>query len=69
MGALASTVKTTKHTLIQGDSRRIPYLEDESVHLIVTSPPYWTLKRYNEGKSQLGHIDDYELFLSQIGKV
>jgi len=35
----------------------------------VTSPPYWTLKRYNENPNQLGHVADYETFLSELGKV
>ena len=45
------------------------FLKDESVHLVVTSPPYWNLKRYNENPSQLGHINDYESFLSELEKV
>jgi len=48
-----------------GDARSLPFIPDESVHLVVTSPPYWTLKRYNENPSQLGHIDDYECFLEE----
>jgi site-specific DNA-methyltransferase (adenine-specific) len=39
------------------------------VHLVVTSPPYWNLKRYNENPDQLGHIQDYEAFLSELEKV
>lgn len=57
------------HKLVQGDARFMPYIADESVHLIVTSPPYWTLKRYNENDSQLGHVEDYEEFLSELEKV
>jgi modification methylase len=59
----------TNHKLILGDARAFPYIPDESVHLILTSPPYWTLKRYNEHDSQLGHISDYEQFLTELGKV
>lgn len=59
----------TTHRLIQGDARRIPFIKDESVHLAVTSPPYWTLKRYNENPNQLGHIADYEIFLSELAQV
>ena len=36
---------------------------------MVTSPPYWNLKRYNEHNDQLGHIDDYETFLDELEKV
>jgi len=44
-------------------------LDDNSVHLVVTSPPYWNLKRYNESPDQLGHIHDYEAFLFELEKV
>ncbi len=54
----------TTHRLIQADARRMPFIADESVHLVVTSPPYWNLKRYNENNAQLGHISDYEEFLA-----
>ena len=59
----------TTHRLIQGDGRNVPFIEDESIHLIVTSPPYWTPKRYNENPSQLGHVADYEVFLGELSKV
>ena len=60
---------TTIHRLINGDSRDLSFLPDESVHLVVTSPPYWNLKRYNEHPDQLGHIQDYEAFLLELEKV
>ena len=59
----------TNHKLFLGDSRSFHYIPDESVHLVVTSPPYWTLKKYHEHESQLGHIADYDEFLSQLAKV
>jgi modification methylase len=59
----------TTHRLIQGDTRSLSFIPDASVHLIVTSPPYWSLKRYNEGPAQMGHIVDYEKFLSELTKV
>lgn len=59
----------TTHRLVQGDARHIPFIKDESVHLVVTSPPYWTLKRYNENSNQLGHVSDYESFLAELGRV
>jgi len=31
----------TTHKIIIGDSRQMGEVKDESVHLIVTSPPYW----------------------------
>ncbi len=59
----------TFHRLTNGDARDLSFLDDESVHLIVTSPPYWNLKQYNENPDQLGHIQDYEVFLSEVEKV
>lgn len=61
--------RKTLHHLIQGDTRSLSVIADESVHLVVTSPPYWTLKRYNDHPAQLGHIADYERFLSELSKV
>lgn len=59
----------TTHRLILGDARDMGYIENESVHLVVTSPPYWTLKKYNDREGQLGHVEDYEEFLSALEKV
>jgi DNA modification methylase len=62
-------MRSTSHRLINGDARDLSFLEDESVHLVVTSPPYWNLKQYNENPHQLGHIQDYETFLAELEKV
>jgi modification methylase len=62
-------MKPTFHRLINGDARDLSFLEDESVHLVVTSPPYWNLKRYNENPDQLGHVQNYEAFLKELEKV
>lgn len=59
----------TVHKLVQGDARYLGFIPDESVHLAVTSPPYWTLKRYNEHPAQLGHVSDYDEFLEALAKV
>jgi len=59
----------TTHRLVNGDARDLSFLADESVHLAVTSPPYWNLKRYNENPKQMGHIEDYEAFLDELEKV
>jgi modification methylase len=58
----------TSHELRLGDARTIR-LEPESVHLVLTSPPYWTLKEYNQAEGQLGHLDDYNEFLRELDKV
>ncbi|MCE5250805.1 site-specific DNA-methyltransferase [bacterium] len=63
------TMPLTIHRLINGDARDLSFINDESVHLVVTSPPYWNLKKYNENIDQLGHIRDYEDFLAELEKV
>lgn len=59
----------SRHLIYRADSRYVSFLEDQSVHLVVTSPPYWTLKQYNESVGQLGYVQDYEDFLSELDKV
>jgi DNA modification methylase len=59
----------TKHHLVLGDARDLSKMADESVHLVVTSPPYWTLKEYRKSVGQLGFVQDYEEFLGQLDKV
>jgi DNA modification methylase len=59
----------TRHQLRLGDARDLSGISDRSVHLVVTSPPYWTLKKYEDRKGQLGHVHDYEEFLDQLDPV
>jgi len=60
---------TTRHDIVKGDARDLSFIKDESIHLILTSPPYWTLKKYNDVPGQLGHVENYELFLTELAKV
>jgi len=59
----------TSHVLRLGDARAMDWLADESLHLAVTSPPYWTLKKYNDHPDQLGDLAEYENFISELDKV
>ncbi len=62
-------MRVTSHILYHGDSRKIDYIEDNTVHLILTSPPYFNLKDYRRGKNQLGLINDYQRFIDELEKV
>ncbi len=62
-------MSVTTHRLVNGDARDLSFIPDGSVHLVITSPPYWNLKKYNENPHQLGHIEDYEEFLKEINLV
>ncbi len=56
------------HKIIIGDSRWMKEVPDESVHLIITSPPYWQLKDYGNGK-QIGFDDTYEEYINNLNLV
>ncbi|QNN25388.1 site-specific DNA-methyltransferase [Planctomycetales bacterium ZRK34] len=59
----------TTHTINLGDARTLDWIDDESVHLVVTSPPYFNLKKYNDHPDQMGDIDDYEAFHDELDRV
>jgi modification methylase len=62
--------RATTHRLHLGDGRNLSWIPDASVHLVVTSPPYWTLKEYAPGnRDQMGHFKDYEHFLTELDRV
>ncbi len=58
----------TSHRVCLGDARSMA-LDPESVHLVLTSPPYWTLKEYRDTTGQLGHVENYAEFLEQLDTV
>ena len=58
----------TEHDLYLSDAREMR-LRPDSVHLVLTSPPYWTLKQYRDTDGQLGHMEDYQEFLKQLDRV
>lgn len=59
----------TRHQLHLGDARDMSWIDDGTVHLVVTSPPYWTLKQYESRAAQMGEIADYDLFLDELDRV
>lgn len=69
MENVALRIKKTNQILRHGDAREINWIPDESVHLAVTSPPYWTLKEYPKHKGQLGSISGYEQFHDELDRV
>jgi len=58
----------THHKIIIGDSRCMMEVPDESIHLIITSPPYWQLKDYGNGQ-QIGFDDSYEDYINNLNIV
>jgi modification methylase len=59
----------TRHVLVHGDARRMSKEKVGRAHLILTSPPYWTLKQYRDSSGQLGHIVDYDEFIDELDRV
>ncbi len=59
----------TTHDLYLHDARAIEFIAPASVHLVVCSPPYWTLKEYRKSDGQLGYVEDYEDFITELDKV
>jgi len=58
----------THHKIINGDSRQMAELPDNSVHLAITSPPYWQLKDYGTD-NQIGFHDSYENYINNLNLV
>jgi site-specific DNA-methyltransferase (adenine-specific) len=58
----------THHKIINGDSRQMAELADNSVHLAITSPPYWQLKDYGTN-NQIGFHDSYENYINNLNLV
>ena len=56
------------HKIIAGDSRKMDAVDDESVHFIVTSPPYWQLKDYGS-EGQIGYNDSYQDYINNLNLV
>jgi modification methylase len=68
--ALQVVEAPSDHTIRLGDARDLSFIEDESVHLVVTSPPYFNLKQYHRGNpGQMGDIANYEAFLEHLDQV
>ncbi|PIT94824.1 site-specific DNA-methyltransferase, partial [Candidatus Falkowbacteria bacterium CG10_big_fil_rev_8_21_14_0_10_38_22] len=60
-----------KIKVVIGDSRNMDKVKDDSVNLIITSPPYFNAKDYSDDYSgkDLGNINNYDLWKKEIKKV
>jgi modification methylase len=65
---VGDSTKLTRHRIIIGDCRQMQEVADESVHLVVTSPPYWQLKDYG-APEQIGYHDTYEDYINHLNLV
>jgi DNA modification methylase len=60
---------TPSYVIKVGDARSMDWIDDGTIHLVITSPPYWTLKKYNDHPLQLGAVADYNEFLDELDRV
>jgi site-specific DNA-methyltransferase (adenine-specific) len=65
---MAKMEEKTLHRIVIGDSRNMAEVKDGSVHLVITSPPYWQLKDYGS-KDQIGFNDSYQDYIDNLNKV
>lgn len=66
--AKSETQYDISHTLYCSSSERMDDLKDESVHMVVTSPPYWDIKDYGP-EDQIGHDESLDLYLDRLESV
>ena len=64
-------VRGTQHRIICGDARDLTgAVADGSVHLAITSPPYFNAKMYSaEVNGDLGNVHDLDAWLREMGQV
>src|SRR4051812_29050692 len=61
---------TPQHDVIFGDAREVLRgLPDASVHLVVTSPPYGTIKDYGGDPREIGHPQGVPAYLAALAEV
>ncbi len=61
-------LQKTTHQIFLKDSRKMREIKSGSVHLVVTSPPYWSIKDYGNPE-QIGYNDSLPKYFRELGKV
>ena len=63
------SINGTTQTVYVKDARDMKEIKDNSVHLMITSPPYFNAKLYSTIEGDLGNIHDLDEWFNEIGKV
>jgi site-specific DNA-methyltransferase (adenine-specific) len=58
----------TNHKIYFKDSQKMKEVADHSIHLVVTSPPYWSIKDYGN-PMQIGYRDSITSYMRKLNKV
>lgn len=66
---IRSRVGSVDSEVYAADSRDLSFVADSSVGLVVTSPPYWNKANYGDDDANIGNVDGYRGFLSEMREV
>lgn len=66
--SMDTEIEKFKPKMIVGDARNLD-LDDDSIHMIVFSPPYWDIAKYDKDENQIGSIKELDDFLKEMKKV
>lgn len=58
----------TEHKIYFQDAKNISKLPKNSVHLVITSPPYWKIKDYGH-QEQIGYNDSLHEYLKKLNRI
>lgn len=54
------------YEIVKGDARDLSFLDDDSVGVAITSPPYWNKADYGNGESNIGNVETYPSFIESL---
>jgi DNA modification methylase len=63
---ISQVVKSSESEVHEADSRRLTFIGDATMDLVVTSPPYWNKADYGAQSSNLGNVAGYQRFLDEM---
>lgn len=58
-----------EYKIVEGDSRHMWEIPDESVELVFTSPPYYNVKQYDTQDTNIGNINNFDLYMKEMEKI
>ncbi len=60
------SVPSSNSEVHTADARNLDFLDDDSIDLIITSPPYWNKASYGSDDGNLGNVAGYTDFLREM---
>ncbi len=59
----------THHTIYTQDNKYVPQIESDSVHLAITSPPYFNAREYSEWETVDNYLEDMHKSFEEVFRV